>query len=399
MTLPILALAGVVGGCNSILGFTEGRPEPPGSGGAASGGTTSTGGAGGEGAMAGSGGGGDWWNAAWSHRVRISFDNSVQNETLSNMPVGIRLTPERLDYAAVGTDGQDLRFVDADGTTLLAHEIELWQLDATSTVWLRVPAIDAQSSTDHVWLYYGNAGATDQQNRAGIWSSQNAAGVYHLTADLAGNFPDVVGGHTALTQGDATASAPELAVFGGAAEFDGTDDYLQLGAVTEFAVAPDQIYTISGWFQSKAAKSAYLMNQEGSGKGWLLQLRPNGELLGTLYWEDGPATGYTIVDAVGVDYHDGAWHHAALVIDRVAGTMRLMVDGSTVDEDTISSDGDAAGTGGEFATDWSKNSDLSGLLDAWWVLGGARSEEWARATYLNGLGSFVSFGSTETLVP
>ncbi|MBW2526257.1 MAG: DUF2341 domain-containing protein [Deltaproteobacteria bacterium] len=397
-----LAVAGLVGGCNVLLGYDEGRPDPSGSGGAAAGGSAGTGGsagsggsgAGGTGGSGGGGGQADWWNADWPYRMRISFDNSTQAETLSNVPVGIRLDGESFDYDAAQDGGQDLRFVDSDHATVLDHEIELWQPGDTSTLWVEVPAIDGHSSTDHIWLYYGNPTAPDAQNRAGVWVDQSV-GVYHLETDLLHNFPDIVGGNTATPQGDARAAPALLPLFGGAASFDGDGDSLYVGSVADFAVDAGEVRTVTGWFLSATDKSAYLLHQEGSSKGWTVQLRPGGDVLGAFYWTDG-GTQSRIVDTTGVNYHDDEWHHVAFVIDRGDGMARLYVDGSLADGGAISKDAAAAGTGGDFANDYSGTQDFHGLLDEWWILDGARSEDWARAQYLNGApDSFVTYGNAE----
>ena len=56
-------------------------------------------------------------------------------------------------------NGADLRFVDADDSTLLDHEIESWNPGGTSYVWVRVPTIDGSSSSDFIYLYYDKTGA------------------------------------------------------------------------------------------------------------------------------------------------------------------------------------------------------------------------------------------------
>ncbi len=123
-----------------------------------------------------------WWNGSWTKRTSLTFNNSGQTENLVNFPVLVKLDSSRIDYAKTQNAGQDLRFVDADGTTVLDHEIEEWNESGTSYVWVEVPQIDGSSNTDYIILYYGNAGAADGQDVTGTWD--NYIGVWHLHDDL-----------------------------------------------------------------------------------------------------------------------------------------------------------------------------------------------------------------------
>ena len=66
-----------------------------------------------------------WWNTSWGLRRKITFNNAGQPSNLVNFPVLVRLDSARVDYARTQNLGQDIRFVDANDTTLLDHEIEL----------------------------------------------------------------------------------------------------------------------------------------------------------------------------------------------------------------------------------------------------------------------------------
>ena len=112
-----------------------------------------------------------WWNDAWGVRVKVTFDNSAHAENLVNFPVLIRLDSSRVKYFRTQDAGQDIRFVDADDTTVLAHEIEAWNEAGSSYVWVRVPQVDASSSTDFIWMYYGNVNAADGEDATGVWNA------------------------------------------------------------------------------------------------------------------------------------------------------------------------------------------------------------------------------------
>ena len=120
-----------------------------------------------------------WWDINWLRRRQLTLDNASSAQALVDFPVLVRLDPSRIDYAAMAPDGSDLRFVDADHSTLLDHEIEAWNPGGESIVWVRVPQIDAASANDFVWMYYGSPAAADLQNPAGVWQNGYAGCLAH----------------------------------------------------------------------------------------------------------------------------------------------------------------------------------------------------------------------------
>src|SRR3989304_2854394 len=137
----------------------------------------------------------------WGFKRKLTFNNSGQVENLVNVPVLVVLNSSRIDYSQTQNQGQDLRFTDSDGTTLLAHEIEQWDEAGTSYVWVKVPQIDGASTTDHIWMFYGNASAVDGQNPPAVWSN-GFESVYHLH----NAFNDSTGLHASGTNSGSTSS-------------------------------------------------------------------------------------------------------------------------------------------------------------------------------------------------
>ena len=104
-----------------------------------------------------------WWDLNWARRRKILFDNSGQSAKI-NASVLLRLNSGNFHFLEVQEDGRDLRFIDSDGHTQLQYFIDTFsrsQQDAV--VWVKVPQIDADSSTDYVWMYYSNSNADANQ--------------------------------------------------------------------------------------------------------------------------------------------------------------------------------------------------------------------------------------------
>lgn len=125
-----------------------------------------------------------WWNASWLYRNVLSFNATALTENLTYFPVTIFLTPARFDFAKIKADGADLRFVDKNDTTSLPYHITQWSDTPGSengTVVVQVPQIDLGSNySDYIYIYYGNAGAGDAQNKNAVWANTGAVGVWPL---------------------------------------------------------------------------------------------------------------------------------------------------------------------------------------------------------------------------
>lgn len=65
----------------------------------------------------------DWFDPAWGERRRLTFDNTPHAEDLVDFPVLVVLDGSRVAYDRAGPAGEQLRFVDPDGTEL-SFEIE-----------------------------------------------------------------------------------------------------------------------------------------------------------------------------------------------------------------------------------------------------------------------------------
>ncbi len=103
----------------------------------------------------------DWYNTSWNYRRAITIDNTGNASELTNYDVQIILNSSNFDFTKAQTNGEDLKFTDSDGTTMLLwHRIESY--DSTgqaATIWARVPTVPA-SSTKTIYMYYGNSAAS-----------------------------------------------------------------------------------------------------------------------------------------------------------------------------------------------------------------------------------------------
>lgn len=114
-----------------------------------------------------------WWNSLWLYRQLVFINNTAISATLQNFPVGITINQSIRENCSSAI-GADIRFVNADNTTVLNYEIENWSL---GIVWVNITKVYSNTPTPF-YIYYNNSVATDAQNPTGVWSFGYAA-VYH----------------------------------------------------------------------------------------------------------------------------------------------------------------------------------------------------------------------------
>ena len=143
-----------------------------------------------------------WYNVNWNYRKKITIDNTKVSGSanLSNFPVLINLSSDNDLKNNAQADGDDILFTSSDGTTKLDHEIEKYVSSTGELVaWVEVPTVSYNTDTD-IYMYYGNASATSQQNATGVWDS-NYIMVQHLQENGNGTAGEYVDSTTSNNDG------------------------------------------------------------------------------------------------------------------------------------------------------------------------------------------------------
>ena len=317
----------------------------------------------------------DWFDSNWTNRRTLSFDNLAQTENLTDFPVLVTLDASRIDYSQTQNNGQDLRFIDGDGT-LLAYEIEEWNESGTSYVWVKLPQIDGSSNTDYVHMYYGNAAAAAGQNAANVWDG-NHQGVWHLD-------------ETSGQHDDSTANDHELNSFGGvdqnatgqvsgANNFDGIDDYLfRPNNNSNLHIRGD--VTLEAWIRMDALPTADWagivelggINSDLASQNFLytLSVHADGEV--ALGHESGAGLNHWIDTGVILDSNQ--WYHLSAVRDASALEWELFVDGTQAGSYSYTQNATGGGDGDVFVG--RDDSNFKGTIDEIRISDVARSADW-----------------------
>ncbi len=330
----------------------------------------------------------DWWNATWSKRQRITFDNTSRSENLLDFPVMIKLDPSSIDYSALQSGGQDLRFV--DNGVVLNYQIEQWNTSGTSIIWLRVPQIDASSSTDFVWMYYGNATAPSGQNAAATWNS-NYRAVFHYNDTSNASFSDSTSYGNAATPRDATGvTANVTGQVGSAVQLNA---YKPLYRTTDSGIPHKSAFTAEMWVRSSSSIPSWAMYLSDDGAdnqpnaSWPISAGP---VVGGICLQ---ANNGTCTQAPANSVVANAWNH--IVVTHDGTTASIYVNGAVVASRSDAPFKNLTSSGFTIFT-----ANIVALVDETRISTGARSAGWVSAVYQSeSSASFVTIGPVDDASP
>ena len=196
----------------------------------------------------------------------------------ANVPVAVRLSESIAGFRYsdfLEENGGDLLLTDETGNAL-PHEIETWNPQGESVVWVRVPKFGAGR---RFYAYYG--GEAVAQNAAAVWSGYT--GVWHMSeasgtvADATGNGLDAVPGGTDASQNVATNGV----LGNGRVNCHGGIAYLTAQNTANLDLG--DTFTVSGWFNLETANpdgQPTLITPKQTrwdGSGWGIRLQKDSE--------------------------------------------------------------------------------------------------------------------------
>ncbi len=325
-----------------------------------------------------------WYDQNWTKRKKITIDSTdVYGSTnLLDFPflVGIASDSDLQAYAQ--SDGADILFTSSNGTSKLDHEIDLYTSGTGQLyAWIRIPSLSPTVDTT-IYMYYGNPGATNQQNITATWSSLYKA-VYHMSQDPGGTAPQIL--DSTIFQNDGTSggsmSTGNLVTgkINKALEFNGTDQSISLGS---FNV--NNLYTISGWFNTDSVTSTY-KTIFGNLHIPTLNFNIYGSNLHVVaYDSDSGSWGDYDLDGTGSGISSGNWYYYAFTVSGAAlslyfnGEPNASTTLSATDTSSYGSGAYIGQTGLSFKRQW-----WDGLIDELRVTSTSRTADWIKTEYYN----------------
>ena len=154
------------------------------------------------------------WNdalAGCTRKARFEAVGYRGMETLTNVPVLVRLSSaiSGFDYADFAEGATDLVFCDEAEATVFPHEIDEWNPNGESLIWVRLPVLEAGTVFKAGW---GGLAATAAETAAtahAVWSDY--AGVWHMNEASGTAFDSTTNGLDAVPGFGANGSAATLA--------------------------------------------------------------------------------------------------------------------------------------------------------------------------------------------
>ena len=177
------------------------------------------------------------------------------SESLVNFPLLVRISEESITgfhYSRTRPDGSDIRFTDQNGK-LLPCEVDTWNPDGESLVWVKVPFLkNGVKLTMHWAVKEGSAPPKNDVRE--LWSDY--AAVWHFSEAAKGGCKDSTGnGHAAFVRGGKLEDAGSSAI--GAAGYVNGADLLSSSHKDDLESAAR--FTFSGWYASKVAVNTNLL--------------------------------------------------------------------------------------------------------------------------------------------
>lgn len=329
--------------------------------------------------------------SGYTLRKEITIDNAFVDSDLSDFTIIVRFTDDADIGAAIDSNGYNIRFTAADGTTELKYERMAFDnggSTATGIFFVKVPTVATAADTT-IYIYYKSASPSDGQDAANAWNS-NFIGVYHLQQDPSGSAPQMTDSTTnarhgtsagTMTSGDLVAGHAGMSCL----DFDGTNDEIAVAGfpfiapplTVEALVNPTSDNTDE--YQHIVSRGGVFVNDTNyTLAGRRLATSEIRRLTG--YWRNGSTLyGNESSDsAVTV----GSWGHVANVVDG-SYNQTLYYNATSVGTDgsnAIPTDGSQALRIGN-ASD--SNQPYTGKIQEVRISNVARSAAWLKFTYRN----------------
>lgn len=261
-----------------------------------------------------------WYDQNWSNRKKATIANSAG--ALTNYQVKVTIPYQR----QMQPDFDDIRFTAADGKTPLDFWCESKTDSTTAIFWVEAASLSASANTN-IYYYYGNAGVSTTSsdtntfvrvigNLVGGWDMNEGSGT--TAHDKSGNGNDgAISGATFTTDRNGNANQ--------ALNFDGVDDYADMGGGTSLKFYNSSAFSMNVWFKTTKTDRADILSRFKASipyNGYMLSL--NRTTAGKLDLYTG--TAYT---DIGSDLNNGNWHNAISIIHG-NNTISFYLDGIKV---------------------------------------------------------------------
>ncbi len=338
------------------------------------------------------------WLSGYTTRKKITIDKSKIDSDLTDFPVLVKLTSSNFDFSKANSDGYDIRFTSADGTTLLKYERERHDSDnEVAEYWVKIPSISSSEDTIF-YIYYRTEDTDDGADPTNVWDS-NFKGVWHMKDLTTSTIEDSTSNNNDGTKKAANEPIEIDGKIAKAQDFDGTNDAITVA--DSDSLTPVGSYTLSLWVNVDAYNGNYTL--------WVGKWVETGNMREYAIGEGGTSSNRIVFyhAAAGsgsvmeyVDYErpaTGEWHHITGVFNS-GSNIKLYLDGAEVSSKNTAVSAVVNGTAPfKFASSefGGRTNYLNGKIDEVRLSNTNRSAAWIKASYNSENNSLVSYGNEE----
>lgn len=321
-----------------------------------------------------------WANSTFDYCSDITISNSNIDSDLTDFPAMVKFNVSNFDYGHSQNSGEDLRFFSEscyDGGYQLSHEIEKWNEQGDSFVWVKANLTSASSTV--ISVYYGNnTPVEDGQDVHGVWDD-NFLDVYHIT-EL--NATSSTGANNGTGSSGATHSA--TGKIDGSVDLDGGNNaYIDFGEdIYDFSGTPG---TMSCWVKRGTIETEERQFQTIESR-VNIQIETDNTII--LYINDGSSK--TLVGSVA---NEDQWYHVTVTWD--GSYPELFVNGTSQGNTTA---------GYPITEDATRSTRIGSLWDGYYPNGSVdearvsnivRSDAWIKANFYMGEDTEVTIEAEE----
>jgi len=336
---------------------------------------------------------GAWWNTDWQYRKMITIDYTKISADFTNFPFLINTTSSDLASHAQ-SDGDDIVFTD-NSENKLNHEIEFYNASTGQLVaWVRANLSSTANTT--LYMYYGNAGASNQQNRTGVWDS-GFKGVWHLSETSGTDYDSTTNGNNGTYTGSSQDVAGRI---DGADNFDGSDDYINVTASNTLDLTGD--LTIEAWIYPKTWGEnnwgrivCRRTSSPSQGYEFLLDNNPAG---GERLWF--AAIGLTQYNSYSTNHSItlNTWQHVVVTRTSSSGEVKFYINGAASGTGNMTTITSAPARPTYIGIRDDLLREFNGIIDEVRISNSVRSAAWVSTEYSNqnSPSTFYSVGAEET---
>lgn len=304
----------------------------------------------------------------------------------TDFPFLVSITDNELKTTTNGgyvqnSNGYDIVFTSADGSTIWSHELESYDASTGQVVaWVKIPSLSTSSATEFK-MYFGNASVSTNQSSNSTWTSDYKA-IYHFNSSLAdatsNNNNGSNNGSTNLNSG----------IIGKGRSFNGSSQYIVVNNSSSLNLSGNT-FTVSAWAKvtnvtvdAPFAVKGTTVNQEQ----YMLGVNTESGLPDSYNMRTTTYNGHYRYNTGG-EPNFNQWDHVVMVYDGNLGSnprMRLYVNGVLLSSENAN--GNIKPTSGDLYIGKRPGSDnryYNGKLDEIRISDAVKSGDWIKTEYYN----------------